>query len=209
MEGASRIMFSNKVMALMFLSAIFHSMGFATPGWLFMKLSNGTIHTGLWYGVHCDSSSCSTNTIWNLDQSHFKFKDSESLSSVLSKYQVIDTVALVASFVAILMNIVHRKTDQKLRFIWSVAICIIAMFMAGILGIVTAAHFSNRIRHAEEFYNTILENESPYRIPYSIIFTGLGGLVAIIAYIIVAYRIAMDRDKKQLSNISYQMYNLD
>lgn len=193
MKAATKIMFTHAVMAMLVLSTVLHLTGFVTPGWFFMK---GTkVQVGLWYGIICNGENCTSDTVNNLDPSLFQLKDPESVSSVLRKYQVLDTIAVAACLIGILANIVHRKTTHKLSSMWSVAICIICIFISGILGLVTAVHFANRLRRAEMYYSSVGE-ENPFGVPYSIIFTGLGGLVSLINYTVVAYNIAMDRDRK-------------
>ncbi|XP_045191131.2 uncharacterized protein LOC123547951 [Mercenaria mercenaria] len=206
MKGAAQIMFTRKVMAMLLLSTLLHLIGFVSPGWFFMTVKHVKLHVGIWYGVICDANACSSDTIGNLNQTYFKFKDLEPLSSVLSKYQVLAAIALAASLISILANIVHRRTNKKLRSMWAVGICIICIFLSGILGIVTSAHFANRLRYATNYLATLGE-ENPYSVPYSIVFTGLGGLVALIAYSIVAYNVAMDRDRKEITNVN-EVYSL-
>lgn len=69
------------------------------------------------------------------------------------------------------------------------------MIFSGILGLVTSAHFGNRLHIAKNYY-TSKNEENPYGVSYSIIFTGLGGALSLINYTIVAYDIAMARNRK-------------
>ncbi|XP_045157110.2 uncharacterized protein LOC123523510 [Mercenaria mercenaria] len=146
--------------------------GFVSPGWIRFKNRFHTIHTGIWYTLTC-TETCETSSV---------YKDHEAGSyHPYRPWQIQTTIALLACVIAVICLIKTRNTTGAIMVKWLTngAYC---SLLSGILSLVPAGTVADIVRTGEH-------GEDDMLFPYSLLLTGLGGILALVISLISLYSV--------------------
>ncbi|KAL4229588.1 hypothetical protein ACF0H5_012626 [Mactra antiquata] len=177
------------VMVASIISLVLQIIGCVTPGWLYVSARDVSLQSGLWYTVTCIHSHCVTaSSVSGIGGVSYT---SGLYMTLMAVYQGLTVTGILLCLLAVILLISSRFASVSSD--GPVKIATIVLILSGLLALAASGKFGAGILTAIRSYS-YSRVEHPYKFPYSLFMTGVGGVIAFVLFLYLVCTVCRKRD---------------